>query len=266
MKRFFFIIIFFVILIIHLFPQTGDIQIYCVPGVLIYVDDVFKGKTHKDMSGLYIENLSAGVINVRAVKNGYITVSKTATIAADETVEMTIEMEKKEYKVDIIAGIVAHFGTFGLFNVDNSFTKAEYSLGFTPYVDFQLLEFLALGIEVMNIWGKPETQDPLRMIICPNIRVHILFSPYEKWAFDILLASGFTWWPENDNEPYVTGDLNETRIGWDFRAMGGIEYAVTKVFSLYINFGYWASSSTVDNESWITHDTMLVSFGPKLRF
>jgi len=116
------------------------------------------------------------------------------------------------------------------------------------------------------MWGKPDTEDEPRLMIHPNLRVKAMFSPTPKLRIEILVASGFAWWPENQNTAHLTSGFNDNRTGWDFRAAAGIEYVLTEKTALCLNFGYCASSSTNDNIIWITHDTMLVSFGPVFNF
>ena len=47
-------------------------------------------------------------------------------------------------------------GVFGLFNVDNVFTKASYTIGFTPVFRYALSSVFSLGAEVMVLWGSPK--------------------------------------------------------------------------------------------------------------
>ncbi len=259
------------LLVIALLPavsnaQTGSVQIYCIPDVTIYVDDQIKGKTTADMSGLLVENLPLKEINIRAYKNGYETQTKKVFIQKDSIVEVRFEMKEEDFKLEKSTGLLFHFGAFGLFNVNSAFTKAAYSIGATPFIDFKFHPNFAFGAELMTMGGKPKTNDDLRLILCPNLRFRILFEPFQKVNFDILLASGFTWWPSNTKQAFLTPTLNENRMGWDFRSTAGINFLLRPSLLVNLNFGYWASSSTSDNIIWITHDTMLLSVGTEVKF
>lgn len=246
--------------------QTGTLQVYCIPGVFIYVDEQLKGKTTEEMSGLLIEDVPEGEHVVKVFKNGYATQEKAVNITTSKITEVRFEMVEEVFKKEISGGILLHGGAFGLFNVNNVFTKADYTLGFTPYVDVKLHDHFALGFEVMSMWGQPQTNDLIREIHSGNVRVQFLFDPFEKVHFNLLVASGFTLWPGNTNQSYITPTYNDTRTGWDFRAAGGIEVPMSDMFSMGLDFGYWASSSTSDNIVWITHDSMIMSLGAKMRF
>jgi hypothetical protein len=83
---------------------------------------------------------------------------------------------------------------------------------------------------------------------------------------NILVASGFSLWPSRPETPALTPTFNETRMGWNIRAVAGVNFPINKRLVYNLNFGYWASSSTSDDITWITHDTMLMSTGLKFNF
>ncbi|MCB9224949.1 MAG: outer membrane beta-barrel protein [Crocinitomicaceae bacterium] len=170
------------------------------------------------------------------------------------------EKNTKEFGLDVLGG------TFGLFNVNDVFTKADYTLGASVYADFGLHQNFTIGAEQMLVMGKPKTADGNRMILNTNARFKLRFPTFEKIHFNILIAGGFSFWPGNSNTAYLTPTLNDTRLGWDFRASANADFILSEKISLVASFGYLASSSTSDDIVWITHDSMLISFGPKLKF
>ena len=163
-------------------------------------------------------------------------------------------------------GLELHGGTFGLFNVNDVFTKADYTLGADLYADFELHPNFSVGAEQMVMLGKPKTLDNNRLILNTNARLKLKFQTFEKIHFNILVAGGFSFWPSNSNTAHLTPTLNDTRLGWDFRAAATADFILSEKLSLTVSFGYLASSSTSDDIVWITHDSMLISIGPKLKF
>jgi hypothetical protein len=247
--------------------QTGTLQIYCMDDATIYFNDKYHGKSKTEMSGYLAENLPIGELTVRIYKSGYSSQTKNVLIESNKVVELVFELVEVPTNRLKMVGVDGHFGTFGLFNVNNEFTKADFSLGATPYLDVYVHPNFSIGGELMLMWGKPQTSDPLRMMTNSNLRLKLNFSPFEKVHFDILVASGFAWWPSTSlPNAYLTPTLNENRFGWDFRAMAGAAFVVSSAFQWHVNFGYWASSSTSDDITWITHDTMLISIGPRFVF
>lgn len=246
--------------------QRGTLQVYCAQGLNIYLDDKLVGKSNAEMSGLLIEDLSVGPHYVKAYKSGYKTQIQEVTIEENKISSVTFEMLEDEDKAKKYFGISSHFGAFGLFNVNNAFTKASYSFGVTPYIDFIIHPNFLIGAEWMTMWGKPMTSDDPRMMMSPNLRLSLLFEPFEKINFNILVASGFAIWPGNKAAPSLTPTLNDTRYGWDFRAIAGTNFILSSKTQLNLSFGYWASSSTSDDVIWITHDSMIITMGPKWKF
>lgn len=156
-------------------------------------------------------------------------------------------------------------GTFGLFNVDNVFTKAEITLGINPYVDIKLNKIFSLGAEYMLLFGKPETNDVARFIMNPNIRGKVSFPIQKRITVDIIVAGGVTIWPGSEDTAYIDSTFFDTRVGWDARAALGMDFIINPKISIVLDIGYIANSS-VSDDIWITHDMMLVGLGPKIRF
>jgi len=251
--------------IVQSFAQTGTLQVYCEKDASIYINDQFKGKTKTEMSGLLIENLEAGEISVRVYKPGYVSETKFVIIESGKISECSFVLATQE-KEKWLVGLNLHYGSFGLFNVNSVFTKAKYSVGATPFLDYKLHPNFSTGLEIMTMFGKPSTSDDARLMMQSNLRLKALFQPFDKIGFNILVASGFTLWPGRKDSPSITPTFNQTRFGWDFRAAAGAQFSVGKMTCVEVNFGYWASSSTSDNLVWITHDSMIISAGPIWNF
>lgn len=266
MKRYCIAILISILPFAYIQAQQGTLQIYCSEGATVYLNGKYLGKTNTDMHGFLAENISVGEAKVSVYKNGFESQDKTVVIKENEVTEISFELVKVSTKLEKQLGMDLHFGAFGLFNVNNVFTKADYSFGATPYFDLKLHRNFAIGAEVMVMWGKPTTNDHPRMIICPNLRLQLIFSPFKKVDFHILVAGGFTIWPSRPDAPTLTPSFNALRMGWDIRAVAGASFRLSPRFDLNLNVGYWAASSTSDNIVWITHDTMLISMGPKFRF
>ncbi|MCF8257070.1 MAG: hypothetical protein K9J06_05930 [Flavobacteriales bacterium] len=244
-----------------LFAQTGTLQIYCTPNVQIYLNDRYVGKTDADRSGILLENIMAGDVTVRAVQTGHETVTRNVLIIENTISEVSIAMVQAQLKHRTTVGIDLHFGTFGLFNVNDAFTKASYTFGATPFADYRIHQHFAIGGEIMSMWGKPETADHARWMLCPNLRISAKFNPFKRLGIHVLVAGGFSYWPESPDLPHLTPTLNTNRFGWDIRATAGVGYLIAARSSLNLSFGYWASSTTGDDIIWITHDTMLMGLG-----
>lgn len=55
----------------NLFAQTSYIQVISEPGISVFIDGIFKGKTNSEFSGLIIENIQPGYRIIRVVKEGF---------------------------------------------------------------------------------------------------------------------------------------------------------------------------------------------------
>jgi hypothetical protein len=152
------------------------------------------------------------------------------------------------------------FGAFGLFNVDNKFTKAKYTFGATPSFMVRLHRNFAAGAECMLLWGQVDTADSLRFIINPNLRGEVLFPLSERLTLGLIAAAGLSVWPVMDTVGVLDTTFFHQRGGWNARAAFGAEWKLTSAWSLLCNVGYSASSSESD-DVWITHDMMMVSVG-----
>jgi len=152
-------------------------------------------------------------------------------------------------------------GIFGLFNVNNSETVfAKHSFGGTPSFMMRVSRFASMGLECMFLWGQPDTTDPARFILDPNIRTELHFPLTPEITLGLITAGGLSIWPIHD----VPGKLHETffdqRTGWDVRVAFGMDYRLNKTWSLLANAGYSANSS-VSKNIWITHDMMTIDIG-----
>ncbi len=168
--------------------------------------------------------------------------------------------------------IEAPFGAFGLFNVDNVFTRARYTFGATPSFLVRFHRHMAAGAECMLLWGQAKTADPLRFIINPNLRWEIIFPLRPKLTLELITAAGLSIWPVQDTAGVLDTTFFNQRSGWNARAAFGAEWKMTNALSLMCNVGYSASSSAnspaggQSNKVWITHDMMMVSAGVRYAF
>lgn len=151
-------------------------------------------------------------------------------------------------------------GTFGLFNLNDSFTKASPTLGVTPAFEWKLSKYFALGAESMFVWIKSVKARHPRFVWNPHLRGRILFDVKNIFTVDVTLALGLTLWPENDSEDKLDPEIGGTRVGWSLRAAFGLTYPFKKRFAFFGNLGYMASTSYGNGIS-ATHDTMLLSLG-----
>jgi len=245
--------------------QTGTLQVYCPPDVRIYLNDRYQGITSSDFSGLLIDSVAAGDVTVRAVKHGHVSQTKTMVVKEGMVNEVYLDPPAALPEGRFTLGADLHFGIFGLFNVNDAFTKANYSFGVSPYVDYRIHRNFLVGAEVMSMWGKPATADDPRWMLCPNVRFSGVFTPFSKLGFHVLVAGGFSYWPESHEQMELVSTLNDNRFGWGMRAMTGVDVSVTSSSMIRINVGYWASSTTSDDVVWITHDTMLIGLGYRHR-
>lgn len=162
-------------------------------------------------------------------------------------------------------GVNFNLGSFGLYNVNNVFTKADYTLALISSYDRMLSPKLGLGTEVMVLLAKPKTPDNFRMILNANVKVIGHFPLTEKLYINPQAVFGFSFWPESSSVPYLDSTFNELRIGWNTRFFLGFEYVCNKKLSISVDVGYSASSSCYI-DSWITHDMMMLGIGPVFKF
>ena len=229
-----------------------------------------------------VEKITPEEIEYRKLSNphGPLYVIKRCTVTEIEfengnSEHFTETCEKKGYTVSSFERFSVSFesklGLFGLFNVDDEFTKAKFTFGVTPSFLYRCHKNIAIGIECMFLWGQTDTTledtilsvsstDPLRLIINPNLRTEVLFPIHPNLTLELITAAGFSIWPKYD----TTGVLHPTffyqRGGWNARAAFGIEWKFRRSVALLCNVGYSANSSEND-DVWITHDMMMVSVG-----
>ena len=78
----------------------GDIQITCEPGIRIWVNDEFKGKTTSLDSGMFLEGLVPGTYRIKAVKSGFEPVFKEANVVRGKTIEIKIAITTPAIQVE----------------------------------------------------------------------------------------------------------------------------------------------------------------------
>jgi hypothetical protein len=161
--------------------------------------------------------------------------------------------------------ILADMGIFGLFNVDNEFTKSNYSTGFTPLLEYRLNQTFSVGVECLTLWGKPQTNDNPRLLIDPSIRAKALFAVTTRLCINPVIGIGASIWPKSGGSAYLDSTFLNLRLGWNARAALCFDYRMTNHIALAFEIGYSASSSESDGV-WITHDMMLVGVGPRISF
>jgi hypothetical protein len=64
--------------------QNTYIQVSCEPGVFVFLDNEFKGKTTADLGGLIIENVTPGTRLIKVVKDGFEPQEDRITVKAGE--------------------------------------------------------------------------------------------------------------------------------------------------------------------------------------
>jgi hypothetical protein len=171
----------------------------------------------------------------------------------------TANAQENELK-KVSLGIEVNGGAFGLFNVDDNFTKADPSFGGALVAEGRLAKWFLLGGEYIFLFAKSQLAQEPRLIMSPHIRGRAEFKVHPKWRIDLLAAGGMTIWPENDNEMALSSALTDTRLGWSVRFAGGTSFLINESSSLYLQFGYGAFSSG-GNDIWVTHDSMLLGLG-----
>ena len=78
----------------------GDIQITCEPGIRIWVNDEFRGKTTQLDSGMFLEGLIPGTYRIKAVKSGFEPVFKEAKVVRGKTIEVKIAITTPAMKIE----------------------------------------------------------------------------------------------------------------------------------------------------------------------
>lgn len=88
-------VLIFGIAFLIIFPSfvhaAGDLQITAEPGVRIWLDDQFKGKTTADDMGMFIEKLQSGTHEVKAAKEGFKPIIQKITIKDGQTLEIKLK-------------------------------------------------------------------------------------------------------------------------------------------------------------------------------
>lgn len=163
------------------------------------------------------------------------------------------------------AGLELQGGAFGLFNLDFRFTKAAPTLAFAPSIELRVHSFVALGAETMFVWARPEPAPNPRFSMSPQARVRLMFPVHPRINVDVVLAAGVAIWPRNAEDTTLSPAVADTRVGWSGRAGLGMSFVFTERWSLHFDLGYFVAS-TSGNGVWLTHDTGLLTVGPRVHF
>jgi hypothetical protein len=84
------VLIFMLSLSTELSAQGGDIQITCEPGLRIYLDGKFVGKSNANEDGKYLSNISSGRHIIRVEKTGFSPKEFIRDIRAGEVIEIKV--------------------------------------------------------------------------------------------------------------------------------------------------------------------------------
>jgi hypothetical protein len=161
--------------------------------------------------------------------------------------------------------IVGNAGLFGYFNVNQLFVPGTITLGVTPCFDARIDHYFHIGAEYMILWGKPDTTDAARFIMNANIRFLLSVPVHPKINIEALIIGGASIWPKADTTSVLEPTFFEDRFGWNVQPALGVDYKITRHWSVVLTAGYLVNT-TVVKEITITHDMMLVTLGPRLRF
>ena len=75
---------FLLVLSVSLISQNAYIQVEAEPGISVFLDKSFEGKTTTEIGGLIIENVSAGTHSIKVLKDGFNPQEEKITIKAGE--------------------------------------------------------------------------------------------------------------------------------------------------------------------------------------
>ena len=73
------------------YAQNSYIQVAAEPGISVFLDGQFKGKTTPDVGGMIIEKLSAGIYTIKVVKEGFTPQEDRISIKAGEVFMYTVK-------------------------------------------------------------------------------------------------------------------------------------------------------------------------------
>ena len=71
--------------------ETAYIQVISEPGISVFLDNIFKGKTTQDMGGIIVENVEGGVHTIKFIKTGYKLQESSIFIRAGEVFTYTVQ-------------------------------------------------------------------------------------------------------------------------------------------------------------------------------
>ncbi|MDZ4757802.1 MAG: PEGA domain-containing protein [Bacteroidota bacterium] len=92
---------FIIISLSNSFGQTGYIEVQSEPGLSVYLNNVYKGKTTVELSGYIIQKVTPGKNIIRVEKDGYQSYEDNITVKAGEVFVYVVKPLTKEI-VDII--------------------------------------------------------------------------------------------------------------------------------------------------------------------
>ena len=99
----------------------------------------------------------------------------------------------------------------------------------------------------------------------PHLRLQLVFPVHARVQVDVIIAGGLTLWPRDDKDTALSPILTDTRVGWSARAALGLTWLINDRWSLHLDIGYFVTSSG-GGGVWVTHDTALLSLGPRVTF
>lgn len=125
----------------------GDLQIYCESGVKILINQKYVGTTDAKYSGLYIENISVGNIEITAIKKGYKEVKITKKIEDRKTASVTIKFTEKAVETENISN--GNFVEIG--NKTSSVEVRTVPVGAKLFLNSESKGNIKTGILVKNL-------------------------------------------------------------------------------------------------------------------
>ena len=167
--------------------------------------------------------------------------------------------------IDGSAGLELQAGAFGLFNLDFAFSKAAPTLALAPSIELRVHPLVAVGAETMFVWARPEPSPVTRFSMSPHARMRLQFPVHPRVNVDVVIAAGLALWPRNPEDVALSPAVADTRVGWSGRAGLGMSFTLTDRWSLHFDLGYFVAS-TAGNGVWLTHDTGLITVGPRAHF
>ena len=82
--------------------ERGDIQITSEPGVRIWLNEDFKGKTRANENGMFIEGLPPGRYTIKAAKSGFQMETRSVAVQSGKTIEVRLTFTTPSIQVEDI--------------------------------------------------------------------------------------------------------------------------------------------------------------------